>query len=92
MKIILCLKNGSYSLLFRNSESFKAINKNFQNQLMLELTFNNVLDIFNHFGEFLTLYFLKVVVQNPKGSTSPYHEESLLKYAVVRILEDGLMS
>ena len=43
--------------LISNQQEFKAINKNFQNQLILELTFNNVLDIFNHFGEFLTSHF-----------------------------------
>jgi hypothetical protein len=38
-------------------QEFKATNKNFQEPLTLELTFNNGLDIFNHFGEFLTSQF-----------------------------------
>jgi hypothetical protein len=60
---------GKWKLLtpISNQQEFKSINKNFQNQLILELTFNSVLDIFNRFSEFLTShFFLKFVAQNPK--------------------------
>jgi hypothetical protein len=58
---------GKWKLLtpISNQQEFKAIFKNFQNQLILELAFNNVLGIFNHFGEFLTSNVFEVCSTKP---------------------------
>jgi hypothetical protein len=52
--------------LISKQQEFKAINKNFQNQLMLGLTFSTLLDIFNRSGEFLTSYIFKFVAKKIK--------------------------
>jgi hypothetical protein len=62
-----------------NQQGFQAIDKNFQNQLILELTFNNILDIFNHFGEFLTSHFFKVCGTKPKRIDKPIKRGELVE-------------